>query len=451
MATFYRARGVRRRDHPRPRATVIRGTIVVVIAALLGFQLLRLYNGVPTTDYKTVYVSTPIVGNLLSHDAVRVAGKRIGQVLSTDIGPDGRPRVELQLDPGTKLPADTGVRLRANGLLGARYVELVPGTSKQLLADDAVLRGTETSYTYGLPEAIDVFDSKTRKGLGNTLRGLGAGVLANGAGLNTTLKQAGTYTPQFEDIMRSILRRDGAAERLLPATNAAFVNLERNTGYVEPWLRAAGDALEPFVAETDAVRDTLTEAPGALASADSGLGRGVKLLSAVRQLSTAAARTLPPAPEGVRALSTLLEEGRGPLKRLMPTFVRQARAGLNAPWDGAPMLEVIRPRVNELFKNVRPIMREIGDHECDIRNGAATLRSMTGYEQNTQSGELGQAMAFRLQAVAPSPADLVGASTSGGPSTLLKRVGYPADCVYDSRPYPQFDSLIAAPQRGGAR
>lgn len=448
MATFTR-RPMRRRDHPRPRATFFRGTLVVLIAGLLGFQLLRLYNGVPTTDYKTVYVSTPIVGNLLSHDAVRVAGKRIGQVLSTDIGSDGRPRVELQLDPGTKLPADTSVRLRANGLLGARYVELVPGKSKQMLADDAVLRGTESSYTYGLPEAIDVFDSKTREGLSGTLRGLGAGVLSNGKGLNTTLEQAGTYTPQFDDIMRSILRRDGAAERLLPATNAAFVNFERNTGYVEPWLRSAGDALQPFVRETDAVRDTLAEAPGALAAADSGLGRGTKLLSAVRQLSAAAARTLPPAPDGTRALSTLLREGRGPLKRLMPKFVGQARAGLNAPWDGAPMLEVIRPRLNELLKNVRPIMQEIGDHQCDIRNGAATLRSMTGYEQNAQSGELGQAMAFRLQAVAPSPADLLGAATTGGPSTLVKRAGYPKDCTYDSRPYPQFDSLLGLAPRGG--
>jgi hypothetical protein len=60
-------------------------------------------------------------------------------------------------------------------------------------------------------------------------------------------------------------------------------------------------------------------------------------------------------------------------------------------------------------------------------------------------------MAFRLQAVAPSPADLVGASTSGGPSKLVGRAGYPADCTYDSKPYPQFDSLLGLPGKGGRR
>jgi phospholipid/cholesterol/gamma-HCH transport system substrate-binding protein len=437
MAT--RARSFRRRDHPRPRATVFRGAIVVVIAGLLGFQLLRLYNGVPTRNYETVYVSTPIIGNLLSHDAVRVAGKRVGQVLSSDIGEDGKPRVELQLDPGTKLPSDTGVLLRANGLLGARYVELVPGHSTSLLSDRAVIHGDESSYAYGLPEAVDVFDSKTRAGMGETLRGLGAGMLANGSGLNTTLKQAAAYTPQFDDVLRSILRRDGAAERLFPASSAAFANLANTTPLVGPWSRAAGDALAPFATAREALRGALEQAPSALAAADSGLRRGVKLLGAVRALSAAAAGTLPPAPEGARALATLLDAGRGPLKRLRPTFIGQARAGLNAPVDAAPVLEVLRPRLNELFKNVRPIMQEVADHTCDIKNGAATLRSMTGYEQNTESGELGQVMAFRLQPFVGGTESL-GVTAPGG---QLKRAGYVKDCTYDSRPYPQFPSLAA--------
>lgn len=435
-------RPLRRRDHPRPRATVIRGSLVVTVLALLGVLMLSLYNGVPTKDYEKVYVSAPIIGNLLAHDAVRVSGKRIGQVLSADIGPDGNPRLELQLDPGTTLPADTQVKLRANGLLGARYVELVPGKSEQQLAAGATITGNDASYTNGVPELLDAFDAETRAGLRETLRGLGAGMLTNGQGLNTTLKQASAYTPMVDRIMRSVLRRDGAAARLVPATDAAFVTLARNTSLVGPWTRAANDALQPLITERHAVRETLEQAPGALAAADHGLARGVKLLAAVRRLSGAAAQTLPPAPDAVRALAAVLQEGRGPVKRLRPRFLAQARAGLNAVWEGAPTLERLRPRLDELLRNVLPTLRAVSAHPCDITNAAAVLRSMTALEQTSKTGELGQAMGFRLQVVAGTPADMLGTAAPGDASSLVKRPGYPADCTYVSRPYPQFDDLL---------
>jgi phospholipid/cholesterol/gamma-HCH transport system substrate-binding protein len=421
----------------------MRGIVVMVVFALLGFQLLRLYNGVPTANYRHVYVSAPLIGNLLSHDAVRVAGKRVGQVLKIDVGSDGRPRVELQLEPGAKLPAGTKVQVRANGLLGARYVELVPGRGGGRLADGATIRGTDASYTYGLPEAIDVFDSGTRKGLQKTVGGLGAGVLANGPGLNTAVKIARVRVPQFDGIMRSVLAREGSAQRLLPAGAAAFAHLADNTSSVRPWTRAVGDAMVPFIHERQGTRDTLDAASPALSAADSGLRRGTKLLAAVRHLSAAAAVTLPPAPAGTRSLATLLRIG-GPVLKRSYVLAGQARAGVNAPWDIVPGLDRLRPRLAELVKNARPLLQELGDHSCDFKNGAATLRAMTGYEQNSAGGELGQAMAFRLQAFLPGTAAL----GFGGPGSLIKRASYPADCVYDSKPYPQFGGTGAGVKGG---
>lgn len=431
--TAQRGQGRRRRDNPPARVTVVRGVVVLAVSLFLGYQALQLYNGVPTTNYQKLTVSAPFVGNLLSHDAVRIAGKRIGQVRSVDLDAEGKPMIELQLDPNIKLPStDTRVRIRANGLLGARFVELVPGDSDELLEDGGELQTTAGSYTYGLPETIDVFDSGTRRGLRQTGDGLGAGMLHNGAAGNATLGILEQRTPQFTDIMRSIQAREGAAERLIPQTLRTFEVFERNTAQVRPWTQAVGDSLEPFITERDAVRDTLTEAPPALAAVDDGLGRGVPLLSAVRELSSAAAQTLPPAPEGFRALSALLDAGRGPLQRALPLAGR-ARAGLDAPVDILTPLEPIRPRVDEVLQGVRPLLQELDDHSCDFKNGAAALRSMTGFEQ-TGNAERGRGMAFRLQIVVPG----VEAVGIGGAGTLIKRAVYPEDCFYDSKPYPLF-------------
>lgn len=432
MTSFARTQR-RRRDRPRARITFLRGALVTLVLMLLGWQALKLYNGVPTTNYKEVYVSTPIIGNLLSHDAVRVAGKRVGQVLDTDIGSDGQPRIKLQLNPGTKLPADSKVLIRANGLLGARYVELKPGKSSALLEAGDVLRGTEASYTYGLPEAIDVFNSETRGGMQSSFRNLGAGMLHNGQGLNELLKIARVQTPNFKDVMDSVLAREGAAGRLFPSLASGMTAFARNTSYVKPWTNAVSAALAPINAERENTRKAIEELPAMLHGVTYGTGLGRDLLASVNDLASAAQETLPPLPSGMRALSALLRTGQGPIQRLHPKFINQVRAGLNAPFDGAPALQELAPRADQLFKNIKPLLTEVADHSCDIRNGVASLRSVTGFEQNSAAGEQGAAMAFRMQVV-PGGLDQVGL----GDTTVVKRAGYPKDCTYDSKPYPQF-------------
>jgi phospholipid/cholesterol/gamma-HCH transport system substrate-binding protein len=434
MTTFSRARRFQRRDHPRPRATVIRGTIVVVIAGLLGLQLLRLYNGVPTTNYKTVYVSTPIVGNLLSHDAVRVAGKRIGQVLSTDIGRDGRPRVELQLAPGTKLPADTGVRLRANGLLGARFVELAPGSSRSLLAEGATIRGDANSYTFGLPEAVDVFDRQTRGGLSQVINKLGEGTLGNGTGLNQSVRLAGTRAKDFQQVMDAILARGDAAGRLLPAVRSAIAAFDRGSDVASTFPDAMSDALRPFVSERDATRATLDHAPAALASAQDGLRRGQRLVAQVRRFATVAAKeTLPAAPEGFRQLAALLREAIPRLRQANPVLKHLA-GGAQGARTTVLQLRPVLPLADKAIPDLRQLLAVVAAHSCDVADTAVALRSMTGFGQSG-FGPNGPAMAFRLQAVAPNAGEAVGVTDSTG---LLTRVGYEAPCSYLQHAYPQF-------------
>src|SRR5207253_997437 len=142
------------------------------------------YNGVPGRSYSTVYVEVPQIGNLLQHDQVRIAGVRVGQVERRSITPDGHTRLALQLEPGVSLPADTTVAIRASGLLGARYVQLVPGRSTRVLASGSTIRAPGSSITIGLPEALDTFDAQTRGALGSTLGELGTGLLGHGTQLN---------------------------------------------------------------------------------------------------------------------------------------------------------------------------------------------------------------------------------------------------------------------------
>jgi len=438
----HRGRRRRRRDKPPATRTFLVGLIVVAVLTAGCFELLRVYNGIPFVPYRTAYISVPTVGNLLGHDAVRIGGVRVGQVLSIDIGSDGRPRVQLQLDPGTRLPADTSVAIRASGLLGARYVALTPGHSRRLLADGATISGGPGSYTYGLPEAVAVFDRQARGGLHTTIGALGEGFAGNGASLNTALGDLGTAPGEFDSLARAILSRQGAAARLVPSLDSAMTQLAAVRSYAQPFMQAAGDALQPFVTERAATRATIAAAPPALSAADDGLRRGLRLLSSVLSLSMSAEQTLPLAPAGLRQLAGLLNDAQAPLRRAEPT-VRQLLppAATNAT-TALLATEPVVPRVKSGVDTARPILGYIARYACDVINTGASLRSMTGFAQ-AGSGPLGPAMAFRLQAVALGAGlQVLGIKDTG----FLSRSAYEPPCRYLSKPYPQnIPTLTARP------
>ena len=431
----------RRRDAPRARVVVARG--IAVTAALLAIMYLgaSLYNGVPTTHYGTVYVSAPVIGDLLTHDAVRIAGVRVGQVESIGLGRDDQPRVQLQLDPGTRLPVGTSVTIRANGLLGARYVELIPGSSRRLMPNDATIRGGAGAFTNGLPEVIATFDARTRNGVTRSIDGLSSGLAGEGGPLNASIHEFSIGTPEFDAIARAVLAHDEAAKRLIPALDATMAPLAADRQYVRPGFTALSPALTPFASQRAAIQATLDAAPAALATAQSGLGRGLQLLTSVRSLATAAATTLPPAPPALADLSALLAAAPTPLRELVPDLQRQlpvTAAGLQR------LLADARAKLVPILTNgvnlARPQLQYIGQHSCDFKNFSASMRSMTGFGQ-PGDGPIGQAMAFRLDVPVPAGGELLGLNASGPLGLgLYKRVGYEAPCSYLSRPYALLNS-----------
>lgn len=430
-----------RRDRPPALRSLTVGLVVSALLAGVGFELLRVYNGIPGVPYETAYASLPTVGNLLSHDAVRISGRRVGQVISEDIGSDGRPRVKLQLNPDVKLYRGAQVAVRASGLLGARYVELKPGlTTGPQLADGTTIEGGANSYTYGLPEAVAVFDEQARGGLRKTVRELGTGVLGNGVALNPTLKELGYAPRKFEAIAKSILKRDPATARLIPSLEAALRPLDETRATARPLMQATRDAVTPFVTERAATRATISAAPGALAGTRDGLGRGVKLLASVREVSTVAERTLPRAPAGLTQLSALLTEAKAPLRRAEPTVRTLLPKAASSIQGALRASEPVVPRLKAGIDLIRSFMKEVGDYRCDVENAGAVLRSMTGFGQSG-SGPLGPAMAFRLQVVAPGPGELLGIKDN---TSIFKRSADEAPCRYLSTPYPQLASFPSA-------
>lgn len=427
------SRRKRRRDTPAVLPTTLGGLLVIALLGVLAWQALRVYNGVPGRAYTSLYVSTPEVGNLLTHDPVRVAGARVGQVADRDIGPDGAPRLELQIEPGTDLPVDTKVAVRGAGLLGARYVELIPGRSKDDLDDGALVKGDSGSFTYGLPEALNTFDKETQGRLGQMLGGLGQTTLARGEGLNDTLHAIATRGGKFGAFSREVLQRDGAAGRLVPALRSAVAPLDANRAKLSQVTRVAPDAIAPFIDRREQLRSVLDKAPPTFDAVQPGLAAGTRLLTSVRAAATQANVTLPPAPAGLRATTALLRDGRKPLEAVAPVLDAAQDAVPGALEITGAVQPILKPATG-LVDTLHPMLGEVAKYGCDIVNFGETMRSMTGFTQ-PGSGANGPAEAFRLQLVLPTAADAVGVRD---PSAADRREGVVTPCKYLSSPYPQF-------------
>lgn len=402
-----------RRTRRNPNYHLVRGLLVALLCGGLAFIAVRAYDGVPLKPYGQVAAEVPDVGNLREHDQVRLAGVRIGQVSGLSATPDGKARIDIQLEPSAPdLPIDSAVAIRSAGLLGARSVEVLPGRSKEMAGDDAVLRGGRFAKTFGVSEALEVFDDETRGGLGQIIDGFSVGLLGNGRRLNDALRVGAAAQRPFERIMDDVLEQPEAVDRFTPSVAQMMTALNASRAEIAGMLTPTAAALRPFSQERRALQRTLDVAPDALRRTGEGLTTGRALLAQVRTLSRAVTGTLEPAPSALRATTALLRESPRPLDRtadLLEDVGPAVPATLKVLRSTRPVLRPVADAVTDLV----PLARRVGEYGCDIVNFGAVFRSMTGVAVPGKDGPAGY---FRLYA-APSPLESAGLNAEGSATT----------------------------------
>jgi virulence factor Mce-like protein len=103
---------------------VIAGVLLVVMALwILG-------RGVLGDGGRRVEIRLPHSGGIRAGDRVRIAGVEAGRIHSVRLATEGElpVRVEVTLDPQHRLYQEAQARLTADSLLGATYLEILPGS-----------------------------------------------------------------------------------------------------------------------------------------------------------------------------------------------------------------------------------------------------------------------------------------------------------------------------------
>ena len=130
---------------PRNIVETLLGAAVLAVA--LGF-LAWAYGNSSAGDPGgySLHAKFDRIDGLDSGADVKVSGIKVGKVLSQQLDPATyRAEITFSVRDGVELPADSSAAIVSSGLLGGKYLSLVPGGDEKLLADGGEITLTQSS------------------------------------------------------------------------------------------------------------------------------------------------------------------------------------------------------------------------------------------------------------------------------------------------------------------
>ncbi len=154
------------------------GIFVIAALACLTFVVLSISSLSLFEKGQRVHVIFGYANGLKKAAPVRLAGVEAGVVKAIEVFTDSQTgvmkvKVDLFIDKGVGVPLDSKISINQLGLLGEKYVEVTPGMSPQMLAEDATISGIDPVPMEKITKRIDSLTAK----LETTVDSLNTGVL----------------------------------------------------------------------------------------------------------------------------------------------------------------------------------------------------------------------------------------------------------------------------------
>ncbi|MCW8087154.1 outer membrane lipid asymmetry maintenance protein MlaD [Sabulicella glaciei] len=140
----------------RSLAELLAGFLVLAVAG--GFLLYAVLHGGRAPQASGVELTAEFdrVDGLASGADVRIAGVRVGSITGLRINPETfMAEVTFRVGSDIRLPTDSSAEITSEGLLGGKYISIVPGGSERLLAAGG--RITETQGSVSLESLLGRF------------------------------------------------------------------------------------------------------------------------------------------------------------------------------------------------------------------------------------------------------------------------------------------------------
>jgi virulence factor Mce-like protein len=247
---------------------ILVGSMILAIG-LIGIVLsYRANRGLPFVPAYEVRVQVPDAAELIEGGSeVRVGGARVGLVtkVQAEPGVGGKPAyalLTLALEKSQEpIAVDSHVKVRPRSILGAKYLDLEPGTSATGLPAGGTLPLRQARPIVELDEAFNVFDDQTTKGLQATITSLGDALAGRGQSINDGIAASRRLLPPLQRVLTTVVDPSAQLGRLLRGTAATAQAFEPVAPTFVSLLDNGSATLRALDASSPALADTLEELP----------------------------------------------------------------------------------------------------------------------------------------------------------------------------------------------
>jgi len=383
---------------PRPVLWLLGLGALAAVAAMawVGFNA---PNSIPGRSYYTVQAEFEDANNLTGHYEVRIAGRRVGQVLNPRVV-DGKAVVDLQLEPDVApLRSDTKLRVRPRSAIGVRFVDVSPGVKGRPLEEGDTIAAANTSTVVELDEVLGTLDARRRVDARTVIQELGTGFAGRGEELNEMLDGTPTALDRVARVAGEINARVGAMSGLIDGLAGTLGAIDPARDEYVSAFDSTSRGLRPLAESEQDLGASLDRAPAALSVARAGLRDADPLLDELSGMGRELVPALRPAPAGLRQADALLRESRDGL-RAARTTLRQADDAIPVTLDLLKRLDPVIPTTSEALKESLPTLREVGPRGCDIALFTKNWSSMLGPAAAGGDPRLGGVSSLRLLLIA---------------------------------------------------
>ncbi|MFC3127056.1 outer membrane lipid asymmetry maintenance protein MlaD [Pseudoroseomonas globiformis] len=130
-------------------AEILTGAVIIAVAAgFLFFAIGQSGRNFTSGSGTSLTARFDNIDGISPGADVRIGGVRVGSVVEQHIDPRTYLAVlTLNVQPGIEVPEDSSAEITSEGLLGGKYIALVPGGSERMLPSGGTITITQSSVS----------------------------------------------------------------------------------------------------------------------------------------------------------------------------------------------------------------------------------------------------------------------------------------------------------------
>jgi virulence factor Mce-like protein len=347
---------------------VMVGAVTVLAALVAVFLAYNANAGLPFVPTKELKADFADGSNLVIGNDVREGGFRVGLV--SDMKPvvlsSGQVGAELtlKLDKANgDVPVDSTASIRPRSVLGLKFVEIVRGSSGQMVPDGGTLKISRTSVPVQFDDIFKTFDAKTRAAIQQDLVGFGDTLAGRGSALNDTIHSLPELLAHLQPVARYLSDPGTQLTRFFTSLNAFMSTIAPVAQVNARLFTDMATTFEAISRDPRALEQTIALSPSTLSVSTDSLRAQQPFLVDLTTLG----QRLAPATVSLRlalpVLNPAIEAGTATLRRTPPlnSRLQQVMSALKS-LSLAPGTNVALNALSDTTSTLNPMVRYLGPY-----------------------------------------------------------------------------------------